>query len=146
MKIVLLFRSEHTVAQAWRVGEKLSDLKAGQAYSLKHASLVQFDNCNRPQLPLFKAPVKEEEKPATAQLQAVGGELERLGRGEQPSEQLAFQLRRLYAEGMSKTAICNEVWGYKDGVVFELLNKALNGCKQAGPGAAASAGYGAFSD
>lgn len=143
---VLLFRSEHTVAQAWRVGEKLSDLKAGQAYSLKHASFVQFENCSRPQLPPFKVPAKVEEKPATAQLQVVGGKLERLERGQQPSEQLAFQLRQLHAEGVSKTALCNEVWGYKDGVVFDLLNKALNGCKQAGPGAAAPAGYGAGPD
>lgn len=128
---VLLFRSEHTVAQAWRVGQKLTDLKAGQAYSLKHQTLVQFDNCNRPQLPPFKLSAKAEEQlptPATAQLQAVGEQLQRLGRGEQPSEQLAIQLRRLYSDGASKTALCNQVWGYKDGTVFDLLNKALNGC------------------
>lgn len=127
---VLLFRSEHTVAQAWRVGEKLTDLKAGQAYSLKHESLVQFDNCNRPQLPPYNLPAKAEElpkTPATAQLQAVGEELQRLERGQQPSEQLAIQLRRLYSDGVSKTALCNQVWGYKDGTVFDLLNKALNG-------------------
>lgn len=131
---VLLFRSEHTVAQAWRVGQKLTDLKAGQAYSLKHQTLVQFNNCNRPQLPPFDLSAKAEKQLptlATAQLQAVGEELQRLGRGEQPSEQLSIQLRRLYADGASKTALCNQVWGYKDGTVFELLNKALNGCASA---------------
>lgn len=125
MSNVLLFRSEHTVADAWRIGEKLGNLKPGEAFSLMHNDVVQFSNCQRPQLPLFKPGKKATEKRDNCQLQAVGEELQRLERGEQPGQQLAAQLRQLYADGVSKTALCNKVWGYKDGTTFELLNNAL---------------------
>jgi hypothetical protein len=122
---VLLFRSEHTVAETWRIGEKLGNLKPGEAFSLMHNDVVQFDNCQRPQLPLFKPGKKTTEKRDNCQLQAVGEELQRLERGEQPDAQLAAQLRRLYDDGCSKTELCRRVWGYKDGATFELLNNAL---------------------
>lgn len=125
MSNVLLFRSEHTVAEAWRIGEKLGNLKQGEAFSLMHNDVVQFDNCPRPQLPLYNPAKKEAEKRDNCQLQAVGEELQRLGRGEQPSQQLAAQLKQLYDEGWSKTKLCERVWGYKDGTTFELLNNAL---------------------
>lgn len=125
MSNVLLFRSEHTVAEAWRIGEKLGNLKPGEAFSLMHNDVVQFDNCPRPQLPLFKPGKKDTEKRDNCRLQAVGEELQRLERGEQPDQQLAVQLRRLYDEGCSKTELCRKVWGYKDGTTFELLNNAL---------------------
>jgi len=125
MSTVLLFRSEHTVAEAWRIGAKLSGLKTGEAYSLKHDNVVQFSDCQRPQLPMFNLGKETVEKQDNRQLQAVGEELQRLGRGEQPSEQLAGQLRRLLNEGYSKTELCQRLWGYKDGTTFNLLNKAL---------------------
>ena len=48
---VLLFRSEHTVSEMWRLpGVRLSDLAPGAAYSVRHAGLVQFPHVARPQL------------------------------------------------------------------------------------------------
>ena len=47
---VLLFRSEHTVNEMWRVPAKLSELPQGAAYSVHHASVVQFPHVQRPQL------------------------------------------------------------------------------------------------
>jgi hypothetical protein len=56
-----------------------------------------------------------------------GPVVERLQPGREPSPQLAAQLRSLYAQGWSKTALCNAVWGYKDGIVWPILDRALSG-------------------
>jgi hypothetical protein len=126
---VLLFRSEHTVADSWRIGQKLNCLPAGMAYSVAHEDFVQFCLTKRPQLVLKTSP-----QPARCDVSVVpvvpvscGSELvvPRLPRGCEPDEQLAEQLRHLYRSGRSKTSICNELWGYKDGVVFGILNRIL---------------------
>lgn len=123
---VLLFRSEHTVADAWRVGEKLNALRAGMAYSLAHEDFVQFDLQERPQLAqgTFQKAVQADTQvvPVECGFNAV---VQRLERGCEPDEQLAEQLRQLYQKGVSKTKLCEQVWGYKDGVVFGILNSIL---------------------
>lgn len=54
---VLLFRSEHTVSEMWRLaGVRLSDLAPGWAYSVRHGAMVQFPMTARPTLPLLSAP------------------------------------------------------------------------------------------
>jgi hypothetical protein len=126
---VLLFRSEHTVAESWRIGTKLSGLKPGTAYSLSHQDFIKFDITERPQLVIKTS--RETVQPDVSVESVVpvscGSELvvPRLPRGCEPDEQLAEQLRHLYHSGRSKTSICNELWGYKDGVVFGILNRIL---------------------
>jgi hypothetical protein len=54
---VLLFRSEHTVSEMWRLaGVRLSDLAPGQAYSVNHGGMVSFPMMARPVLPQLSAP------------------------------------------------------------------------------------------
>ncbi len=51
---VILFRSEHTVAETWRVaGVRLSTLPAGTAYSVPHGALLSFPLTSRPRLPIW---------------------------------------------------------------------------------------------
>lgn len=52
MSNVLLFNSEHTVNEMWRLpGVRLNELPTGTAYSVRHASTVQFPFVRRPMLP-----------------------------------------------------------------------------------------------
>lgn len=53
--------------------------------------------------------------------------VERLPPGREPDAQLAAQLRRMYADGWSKTGLCNAAWGYKDGAVWQILERVLGG-------------------
>ena len=54
---VLLFRSEHTVSEMWRLsGVRLQDLAPGWAYSVKHGAMVSFPMTARPVLPMLSAP------------------------------------------------------------------------------------------
>ncbi len=134
---VLLFRSEHTVAETWRAGVKLSDLPPGAAYSVRHAAFVQFPHVARPQLPQLAAPgagIPVDNWPTTGGSEAVvtvvdgsGGVVERLQPGREPDAQLAEQLRQMYADGWSKTALCQAVWNYKDGAVWQILQDVLEG-------------------
>lgn len=64
--------------------------------------------------------------PTTAVVPVVGG-CERLEPGREPDATTAQQLRRLHADGWSKTRLCLETWGYKDGVVWSYLDRALAG-------------------
>jgi hypothetical protein len=126
---VLLFRSEHTVADAWRVGEKLNSLRAGMAYSVPHSDFVQFGYQQRPQLAqgAYQKAVQCD-TPVVPFVPVLGGcsaVVQRLERGCEPDEQLAEQLRQLHQSGTSKTKLCEQVWGYKDGVVFGILNRIL---------------------
>ena len=51
--------------------------------------------------------------------------VERLQPGRQPNAEHAATMRRLYAEGWSLTRLCQEFWGYKDGVVFDFVKQAV---------------------
>ena len=51
--------------------------------------------------------------------------VDKLERGRKPSAEQAQRIRQLHAGGMPKTAICFQMWGYKDGIVFGHINAAL---------------------
>lgn len=50
---VLLFRSQHTVGETWRVSRdvRLAELPTGAAWSVRHSSVVSFPRMARPALP-----------------------------------------------------------------------------------------------
>ena len=138
---VLLFRSEHTVSEMWRLaGVRLSDLPPGAAYSVRHGAMVSFPMTARPVLPQLAQPVTVpggipvDNWPTTGRLQAVAPVVDgsvpvvqRLEHGRQPDPTTAATMRRLYADGWSKTRLCLECWGYKDGAVWSYLERALGG-------------------
>ena len=137
---VLLFRSEHTVSEMWRLaGVRLSDLPPGAAYSVRHGAMVSFPMTARPVLQLAQpggatGGIPVSDWPTTGRLQAVapvvdGSDpvVQRLEPGRQPDPTTAATMRRLYSEGWSKTRLCLETWGYKDGVVWQYLDAALGG-------------------
>jgi len=127
---VLLFKSEHTVSETWRIGERLSDLPPGKAYSVAHGDFVQFPRHKRPQLTIKKdyaaACTGATVAPVVTVVSQDKAVVPRLERGCEPDEQLAAELRRLHNEGMSKTKLCEMVWGFKDGSVFSVLNRILS--------------------
>lgn len=142
MKNVLLFQSEHTVNEMWRVDIRLAELPIGAAYSVRHAAVVQFPQARRPQLALPQPvqPPREESTigvynwpttgPVVPVVPVVSGcdpVVQRLQPGREPDPQLAAQLRQLHAVGWSKTALCQETWGYKDGPVWQILDRVLAG-------------------
>ena len=53
--------------------------------------------------------------------------VQRLEAGREPDAQLAATMRAWYAGGMSKTAICQRVWSYKDGPTWSILDRVLAG-------------------
>ena len=138
---VLLFRSEHTVSEMWRLsGVRLSDLPPGAAYSVRHSAVVNFPLTVRPQLPQLVQPVVGSAgipvdnwpgytgcDPVVPVVDGSEAVVQRLEHGRQPDPTTAEQLRRLYADGWSKTRLCLETWGYKDGVVWQYLDAALGG-------------------
>lgn len=72
--------------------------------------------------------------PTTATVAPVAGGcdgsgpvVQRLQPGREPDPQLAAQLRSLHAMGWSKTSLCNAAWGYKDGAVWQILDRVLTG-------------------
>lgn len=50
---VLLFRSQHTTGETWRVSQsvKLAELPTGAAWSVRHSAVVSFPRMARPSLP-----------------------------------------------------------------------------------------------
>lgn len=132
---VLLFRSEHTVSEMWRLpGVRLADLAPGAAYSVRHGGLVQFPHVARPQLaapgdgiPVNNWPVASGSEGVVSVVDGSEGVVQRLAPGREPDAQLAEQLRQMHADGWSKTALCNAAWGYKDGAVWQILDSVLRG-------------------
>lgn len=142
MKNVLLFQSEHTVNEMWRVDIRLAELPIGAAYSVRHAAVVQFPQARRPLLaaPQPLQPTREESPigvynwpttdavvPVVPVVSGCDPVVQRLERGREPDPQLAAQLRQLHAAGWSKTALCQTAWGYKDGTTWAILERVLNG-------------------
>ncbi len=135
MKNVLLFQSEHTVNEMWRVDIRLAELPIGAAYSVRHAAVVQFPRATRPLLaaPQPVQPAQPQSGilahnwPTTEPVVPVVPVVQRLERGREPDPQLAAQLRQLHAAGWSKTALCQTAWGYKDGTTWAILERVLNG-------------------
>lgn len=137
---VLLFRSDHGMSEMWRLGGvKLQDLAPGQAYSVKHSALVSFPRVARPVLQLVQPSVEAAGIPVDNWPGYTGCDpvvpvasgcdpvVQRLEPGRQPDPTTAATMRRLYSEGWSKTRLCLETWGYKDGVVWQYLDAALGG-------------------
>lgn len=138
---VLLFRSDHGMGEMWRLGGvRLQDLAPGTAYSVRHGAMVSFPMTARPVLPQLSQPVQpvveKDGIPVSnwpvqpAVVPVVDGSdpvVQRLEHGRQPDPTTAATMRRLYSEGWSKTRLCLEVWGYKDGVVWQYLDAALGG-------------------
>ena len=135
MKNVLLFQSEHTVNEMWRVDIRLAELPIGAAYSVRHAAVVQFPRATRPLLaaPQPVQPAQPQSGilahnwPTTEPVVPVVPVVQRLERGREPDPQLAAQLRQLHAAGWSKTALCQTAWGYKDGTTWAILDRVLGG-------------------
>lgn len=134
---VLLFRSEHSVSETWRLpGVRLQDLAPGQAYSVRHGGVVSFPMTARPMLPQLAQPaggIPVDNWPTTGRLESVaavvdgsGAVVQRLEPGRQPDAATAATMRRLYSEGWSKTRLCLECWGYKDGAVWSILDSVLS--------------------
>lgn len=136
----LIFRSEHTVGETWRLGGvRLQDLPPGAAFSVRHGAVVSFPMTARPVLQLVQPAgmtggIPVADWPTTGRLDAVvpvvdGSDpvVQRLEAGRQPDPTTAATMRRLYSEGWSKTRLCLECWGYKDGAVWSYLERALGG-------------------
>ena len=136
----LLFRSEHTVGETWRLGGvRLQDLPPGQAYSVRHGAMVSFPMTARPVLQLVQPSVEAAGipvdnwpgytgcDPVAAVVDGSVPVVQRLEPGRQPDPTTAATMRRLYSEGWSKTRLCVECWGYKDGVTWQYLERALGG-------------------
>lgn len=72
-------------------------------------------------------PTTEPVAPVVSGCDGSGPVLQRLQPGREPDPQLAAQLRSLHAMGWSKTSLCTAVWGYKDGIVWTILDRILSG-------------------
>lgn len=143
MTNTLLFRSEHTVGETWRVSRdiRLGDLRPGMAYSVQHGSLVQFPRVPRPDLvaePLeLPEPVLASEPimvvnwpqhgssvPVLAGSASSGPVLEA---NAEPDAVLAAAMRSWHASGVSKNEIVRRIWPAKNGVTWSILDRVLSG-------------------
>lgn len=142
---VLLFRSEHTVSDAWRLpGVRLNDMPTGAAYSVRHGAMVRFVQSMRPRLPLARLaePLEPDAILATnwprqtAEPAVLGGSdwfsrLEAgswpvLASGEEPPPELAAQMQDWYASGVSMNEIRRRIWPAKNGIVWDMLQSILS--------------------
>lgn len=142
---VLLFRSEHTVAEMWRLaGVRLSSLPPGAAYSVQHGAVVQFPHVARPalatrlELPEPAPSILVENWPTVDSVATVltgsggsrtvqSGSYPLLGANEEPSPELAETMRQWHAGGLSKNEITRRCWPAKNGVTWSILDRVLAG-------------------
>jgi len=124
---VILFRSEHTVAETWRVaGVRLSTLPAGTAYSVPHDALLSFPLAPRPRLPLWQD-LPELAEPAPSILvpnwpSAPAAPL--LPRREPTPEDMAL-IRRVVNTSRSQNEAITRLYGGKDGKTLTWVKMAL---------------------
>ena len=133
----LIFRSEHTVGETWRLGGvRLQDLPPGAAFSVRHGAVVSFPMTARPVLQLVQPAgmtggIPVADWPTTGRLDAVvpvvGGCNPVLQPGREPDAQLAATMRQWYRDGVSKSEICRRTWSYKDGPTWSILDRVLGG-------------------
>lgn len=135
MKNVLLFQSEHTVNEMWRVDIRLAELPIGAAYSVRHAAVVQFPQARRPLLaapqPLQPSwPVRDTgipafypaEEPVPAGIPVFGTDQTL----DYTPEQVAH-IRRLHAELGSLKAVQRKLYGQEGGYWFYRIRAAVEG-------------------
>lgn len=143
MTNTLLFRSEHTVGETWRVSRdiRLGDLRPGMAYSVQHGSLVQFPRVPRPdlvaeplELPepvLASEPIMVENWPqhgsSAPVLAGSAGSGPVLEANAEPDAVLAAAMRSWHASGASKNEIVRRVWPAKNGITWSILDRVLSG-------------------
>jgi hypothetical protein len=146
---VLLFRSQHTVGETWRVSRdvRLAELPTGTAWSVRHNAAVAFPYVQRPVLPQVRLelakPVLTNDAiavvdwPTSQRVTAVlggssgsrtvlDGSYPVLAANEEPDPVLASTMRAWHASGCSKNEICRRVWPAKNGAVWQLLNDVLS--------------------
>lgn len=126
---VLLFRSEHTVNEMWRLqGIKLNSLSQGAAYSIHHSSVVQFPHVPRPQLAAPKSDIIEGvyryEEPKTTPSSDIPLFDIAQQTGYTP-EQVAY-IKQLYAKYGSLNAVQRVLYDQKGGHWFYEIRKAVN--------------------
>lgn len=143
MTNTLLFRSEHTVGETWRVSRdiRLGDLRPGMAYSVQHGSLVQFPRVPRPDLAaeplelpepvLASEPIMVENWPqhgsSAPVLAGSAGSGPVLEANAEPDAVLAAAMRSWHASGASKNEIVRRVWPAKNGITWSILDRVLSG-------------------
>jgi hypothetical protein len=146
----LIFRSEAIVGDQWGVPRSvnLPTLPSGTAYSTKYGCTVDFPLVARPLLPksrLYHEPddlvvsdaiARLDDDPttvATAANRQNGGGYQpvapvvRLETGREPTPEEAAAMREQYKRTPSKTSVCRQFYGYKDGVTFDYVTAALEG-------------------
>ncbi|MCB0074642.1 MAG: hypothetical protein KDE20_24420 [Caldilineaceae bacterium] len=126
---VLLFRSEHTVNEMWRLqGVKLNELPAGAAYSVQHGSVVSFPLTARPQLSapqiIDHQPVNRYTAPETASSAGIPV-FDTADRAVYTPTQLTY-IRNLYARLGSIKAVERELYDQDGGYWFYRLQEAIN--------------------
>lgn len=124
----LVARGDVTPAQAYFAGLSSSD-PACEFYrrldALPHRSAAFTAD---PTDPTAQPPVATAHQPPVFAPEAgCNHQPPQLDRGRQPTPEVAAWIRSAHAGGESKTAICQTVWGYKDGIVFDFVNAALDG-------------------
>lgn len=136
---VLLFRSEHTVSEQWRLpGVRLQDLQPGQAYSVRHGAVVNFPMTARPVLQLAQPadgiPVADWPVPRTGIPAEVPGTAPSDGgipvfdgtdRTAYTTAQVEH-IHRLYAQLGSVKAVERELYGQDGGYWFYRVREVLS--------------------
>lgn len=123
---VILFRSEHTVAETWRVaGVRLSTLPAGTAYSVPHGALLSFPLASRPRLPLW-SDLPELVEPASIAVPDWPGApaTPLLPRREPTPEDMAL-IRQVVSASRSQNEAIAKLYGSKDGKTLTWVKMAL---------------------
>jgi len=123
---VILFRSEHTVAETWRVaGVRLSTLPAGTAYSVPHGALLSFPLSSRPRLPLWR------DLPELAELASIavpdwpGAPATPLLPRREPTPEDMALIRQVISASRSQNDAITKLYGNKDGKTLAWVKMAL---------------------
>jgi hypothetical protein len=123
---VILFRSEHTVAETWRVaGVRLSTLPAGTAYSVPHGALLSFPLTSRPRLPIW-CDLPELAEPVSIAVPDWPGApaTPLLPRREPTPEDMAL-IRQVVNVSRSQNDAIAKLYGSKDGKTLAWVKMAL---------------------
>jgi hypothetical protein len=153
----LIFRSEYVVGDQFGVPREagLPMLPSGTAYAPKYGCPIEFPLLARPTLrpsALYYEPLQlagdaeadglgaadQPDGPTVATVATVHNwpqegvdravaPVARIDTGRQPTPDEAIAMRRHYERTGSKTSVCRHFYGYKDDVVWDYVNQALEG-------------------